>query len=372
MRAVADENLAALADTFGRALDTTTLPGRAIRREHLVDAEVLLVRSVTRVNAELLDGTPVRFVGSATIGADHLDTDWMDANGIHWATAPGCNADAAAQYTLGMMVLACQRLGRDLRQQRVGVFGRGNVGGRLVALLDALGVEVVACDPPLAAQGETGLVTPRQALGADIVSLHTPLTRSGRWPTAGMIDANAIASMPHGVLLVNAARGDIVARGPLLEALARRRLRAALDTWPGEPDIRSMSLDSITVATPHVAGYSRQGKRRGTAMIHQAWQRWAETPLRVETKVSVDEIHDVEPPSSATDVVESAILSVTRIIGDDARMREIQPVSDERFDALRRDYVPRQEFAACRVRLPVDNPDARQTLARLGFQVAMP
>jgi erythronate-4-phosphate dehydrogenase len=161
---IADANIPGLDETFGRHGEVQRLPGRSLHAALLARADVLLVRSVTRVDEELLRGSPVRFVGSATIGTDHLDTDWLDRQGITWAAAPGCNADAAAQYTLAMLLLACRRLGRDYRAQRVGIIGRGNVGTRLLQLLDILGVSALACDPPLAEQGQTGLVDLDQVL----------------------------------------------------------------------------------------------------------------------------------------------------------------------------------------------------------------
>ena len=157
LKIIADENMPMLDETFAPGNELVRLNGRNISAADVRDADVLLVRSITPVDSQLLQGSKVRFVGTATIGIDHLDTAWLDANNIAWASAPGCNADAAAQYTLAMMWLACERLNKNLLEQTVGIIGRGNVGSRLVRLLQALDIQVVACDPPLQQLGQANL-----------------------------------------------------------------------------------------------------------------------------------------------------------------------------------------------------------------------
>ena len=183
MDMVADKNLALLDRTFGRHGAIHRVPGREIRPGHVRDADVLLLRSVTRANRDLLADSRVKFIGTATIGTDHLDIPFLEERGIRWASAPGCNADAAAQYSLAMAWLACRRTGKDLRDLSVGIIGRGNVGSRLQHLLNALDIPSVACDPPLQEAGEQGLVDAGTALSQPVVSLHVPLTRDGPCPT---------------------------------------------------------------------------------------------------------------------------------------------------------------------------------------------
>ncbi|MEJ2533943.1 MAG: 4-phosphoerythronate dehydrogenase [Gammaproteobacteria bacterium] len=367
MKIVADRNIPLLPESFGRRGDVRAVDGRALRRADLADAQVLLVRSVTRVDARLLQGTPVRFVASATIGTDHLDTAWLDAEGIRWAHAPGCNADAAAQYTLGMMLLACRRLRRRLEDQRVGIIGRGNVGSRLQKLLQALGVPTLACDPPLAAAGEPGLAPLAEALACPVVTLHVPLTSTGRWPTAGMIDASAVDALPRGALLVNAARGGVVSEPVLRQALDCGRLHAALDVWPREPAIDPDLLRAVTVASPHVAGYSVEGKRRGTRMIYEAFLSWLgerPDPSEVEAleHLGIRERIDLDPLVEAP--VERAVLEACHVPRDDRGLRHAESLDAATFDALRRAHGPRHEFA--RIAVEGAGP-AAPLLAALGF-----
>ena len=268
MNIVADERLAALDTTFARHGTVHTLPGQDIANQHLRDADALIIRTVTRVDRDLLEGTPVRFVGTATIGFDHIDTRFLAEAGIEWANAPGCNADATAQFTLAMYLLACRRLGRDPLTQTFGVIGRGNVGGRLVQLLEALGVSSIACDPPLEMKGVEGLHPLHQVLECQAVSLHVPLSRQGQFPTFEMINQDTFAVMPNRALLINSSRGAVVS-GPALKAWMAKGGQAALDVWPGEPDIDATILEGTTVATPHVAGYSLDGKSRASALVYR-------------------------------------------------------------------------------------------------------
>lgn len=350
MKIIADGALALLDETFGRHGEVTRLPGRELDSAQLRDADVLLVRSVTRVGSELLAGTPVRFVGTATIGTDHLDTEWLDAQGVRWASAPGCNADAAAQYTLGMIVLACQRLGRDLADQSVGILGRGNVGSRLQALLTALGVRTVACDPPLAEAGVAGLEDRDTALQQDIVSLHVPLTRTGPHATLHMLDAPRLARLHDGALLVNTARGDVVGGTALRAELQSGRVHAALDVWPGEPDLDPALLEAVLVASPHVAGYSVEGKQNGTLAIYREFLGWQ--GLAVDTPARPQEQQMLDAPAPAAGLAD-ILDAVCGVRSDDRAMRNAMVSASNAaaaFDHLRREYRLRHDFAGWTLR----------------------
>ena len=229
MKIIVDQNIRAAGGTFGRNGELIVVDGRNIRASQLVDADALIIRTTTRVDRQLLKDSAVRFVGTTSAGTDHLDIDWLEQQGITWASAPGCNADSAAQYTLAMMWLACERQGLKLADQRVGIIGRGNVGSRVQRLLAGLGVETVANDPPLADRGEPGLVSLDEALTQDIVSLHVPLNRSGVHPTYRFIAAEQLARVSDQALLVNTARGGVVDGNALMLELGNDRIYAALD-----------------------------------------------------------------------------------------------------------------------------------------------
>ena len=368
MKFVADSNIPALNDTFGRHGSLIRLDGRSICNADLRDEEVLLVRSVTRVNKDLLEGTKIRFVGSATIGIDHLDTCWMEANNIQWANAPGCNADAAAQYTLAMMWLACDRLGRDFHQQTVGIIGRGNVGRRLEHLLNALAIPVVCCDPPLQDAGEKNLVSLKQACSNSIVSLHTPLTKDGNYPTNNLFNAELLSKIASNTLVVNASRGGVIEKSALIEELQSGRLQAALDVWPDEPFIDQKMLKLVTVATPHVAGYSREGKLAGTSMIYDAFCK--AFSITKTDKLAATKSPGLEFPESVSndDVIKRSIWSSSQVPCDDTAIRNLS-TCDERvqIDSLRSNYPDRFEFNSYIVNNV--SADSVNLLRRMGFNI---
>lgn len=370
MRIVADQNLSMLSQTFGCHGELRLRPGRAIGPADVRDADALLVRSVTRVDRALLKGSRVRFVGSATIGRDHLDTAWLEAQGVRWASAPGCNANAAAEYSLAMIALALARRGRDFSGLSAGIVGRGNVGSRTLRLLSALGVECVACDPPLAEQGEPGLVSLERALHNDLVCLHVPLTHDGPCPTWRMLDGASLASLPDGALLLNTARGNVVDGAALQRELARKRLLAALDVWPGEPCLDPGLVQHCLVATPHVAGYSQQGRTNGVRQIYQAFCDWSgEAPSDIAgpaLEARVLALHD------GVRAVQEATIGASGVGRDDEALRSAvrrgEPSIPAAFDALRRDYPVRPEFSHWRI--AGAPPGDHAALQALGFQLA--
>jgi erythronate-4-phosphate dehydrogenase len=368
LKIVIDQNIRGAVATFAQHGELVAMDGRDIRREHLIDADLLIIRTTTKVNADLLEGTAVRFVGTTAIGTDHLDTAWLDQQGIRWCNAPGCNADSAAQYTLAMIWLACERLGRRLDEQRVGIIGRGNVGSRLQKLLNTLGVETVANDPPLADEGIQGLVSQAEALSCDIVSLHVPLTGDGPYPTLRMISEEQLARMPEGALLVNAARGNVVDGAALLDAAKAGRVQAALDCWPNEPLLDPELLDRTMVATPHVAGYSDDGKRNGTWMVYHAFCEWAGVePASDGDNARRGQSLSIQNPENA---LSEALEATCFVSVHDRAMRELKELSSARiahhFDQLRKDYPYRRDFHGWNV--SCGDQQAAGVLNALGFR----
>ncbi len=369
MRIVVDRNIRGAEATFGQHGDLLQMDGRDIRKRDLEGADLLIIRTATKANAELLAGTPVRFVGTTSIGTDHLDIPWLEQQGIAWSNAPGCNADSAAQYTLAMMALACRRLGWTLEDQRVGIIGRGNVGSRVRKLLDALGVENVANDPPLRDEGVANLVSQAEALACDIVTLHVPLTRDGPYPTWQMIGSEQLARMPAGALLVNAARGDVVQGSALLDAVRSDKVHAALDVWPGEPLLNPELLERSVVATPHVAGYSDDGKRNGTWIVYEAFCKWSGQPPVARDGFDSDRLSLTIAKSE--DALTEALQSACFVAAHDRALKELSSLGPEEiargFDRLRKEYPFRRDFRGWDV--SCSNPPSCRLLHKIGFSV---
>ncbi len=277
LRILADENIPLAREAFGTLGAVRLVPGRQITPDAAREADVLLVRSVTRVDAALVEGSPLRFVGSATIGTDHVDLDALRASGIAFAHAPGSNAESVVEFVLAALLQLAARRGETLREKSVGVVGCGAIGGRLAARLTAFGTRVLKNDPPLAERAtQAGAPHDFVALSevlaeADVVTLHVPLTHAGSHATHHLFDKTTLNRLKPGAWLVNTARGAVVSNGALKEVLEAGRLDAVvLDVWEHEPTPDPDLLRRVALATPHVAGYSYDGKVEGTRMLYHA------------------------------------------------------------------------------------------------------
>ncbi|OAD19711.1 erythronate-4-phosphate dehydrogenase, partial [Candidatus Thiomargarita nelsonii] len=261
MEIVADENIPFVSTVFASLGEVRTLIGRQINRADLGDAEVLLVRSVTQVDEKLLAGSAVRFVGTATIGLDHIDLDYLSKKNMAFASAQGSNATSAAEYVISALLIIAERQGFQLRDKTVGIIGCGNVGSRVLKKLKALGVECIIHDPPLQEKTDNrDYVDLNTVLCADIITLHVPLTKGGRYPTEHLINADFLAKLQDEVVLVNTSRGAVLDERALLERLAARpTMTTILDVWKNEPNINQLLLQRATLGTPHIAGYSFDG-----------------------------------------------------------------------------------------------------------------
>lgn len=349
------------------------MPGHGITRADLADVEVLVVRSVTRVDAALVDGTPVRFVGTATAGVDHVDQDALADLGIAFASAPGSNAASVVDYVLAALLAVASDRGETLAGRTLGIVGLGEVGGRLARRATALGLEVLACDPPRAQAGHTdheyldlGDVLDR----SDIVSLHTPLTRPAEslWPTLGLI-AEADRLRPE-AWLVNAARGRVVTPEVALSLAASRPV--VLDVWPNEPTPGPALVDAVALGTPHVAGYALDGKHRGTAMIAAAlhdWTRLGASPQSLDDSARLT-AEAPDPGLDPTAWLDALARQAADVRGDDARFRAALAGTEgdaraAAFADLRKTYPVRREMDRYTVRGPI--PEALRTAVSEGL-----
>jgi erythronate-4-phosphate dehydrogenase len=361
IRTLADENIPLAREAFGTLGTVTQVPGRSISASDLQAADVLLVRSVTRVDASLLQDHTLQFVGSATIGTDHIDRNLLDERGIPFAHAPGSNADSVADYVIAALLYHAARTGTDLSSCTVGVVGCGNTGRRVAHRCEALGCRVLRNDPPRAeAEPEhAARFVPLQALlrEADIISLHVPLTTSGAHATHHLVDAEVAAAMQPGSWLVNTSRGDVVEAHAVRHGLHEGPIGALLfDVWPGEPAPASDLIRAAAVATPHIAGYAYDGKVRGTHMLYQALcntlnrlATWS--PNEVLAAHAPDTWH-LSPPSARwprTNAWHALARQAYSVADDSRRMRTIasHPLKKRgaAFAELRRTYPIRREMS---------------------------
>jgi erythronate-4-phosphate dehydrogenase len=377
MNIVADENIPAVAEAFGTLGAVTRVNGRAMRAEQVRDADLLLVRSVTRVDERLLAGSQVRFVGSATIGFDHVDRDYLAARGIGFATAPGSNAISAAEYVVSALLVLADRGGSTLAGKTVGIVGCGNVGSRVRTRLVSLGMRCLVNDPPRQQSGEPDdYVDFATALRADIVTVHVPYTRAGAHATHHLFDAAAVGQLRPGSIFINTSRGAVADNAALLAALqARDDLVVVLDVWEGEPSINVPLLQRVALGTPHIAGYSLDGKLRGTEMIYRAACDFIGCAATWDVHSVLPDARPVAVPAgngTVTDeLLREAVLACYDIRADDARLRELLAMpADQRpayFDRLRKEYPVRREFAATPLRCGDLSAPQREMLEGMGF-----
>jgi erythronate-4-phosphate dehydrogenase len=363
LKIVADQNMLMVDQFFGEFGAISYLPGRTIRAADIADADMLLVRSVTQVNEALLEGSSVSFVGSATIGTDHIDKDYLARQGIEFAYAPGCNAEAVVQYDLSVL----SRLQPNWQQCTVGIVGCGNVGGRLYRALSNLGVRCNVYDPFLNADSGFNLTDFDTVLASDIICVHTPLTTSGPHPTRHLFNAEVLARIGPGSLLINAGRGAVIDNAALLELLENGSpLRVALDVWESEPAVNLPLMGKVSLATPHIAGYSVEGKARGTEMLAQAFKRLIDAQAN---KLAG------QPKTVArlrAETLSELILASYDVTQDDLRMRQAMAASSDialTFDLLRKQYPERHEFSCYKFSSETEaiQPELKDQALKLGF-----
>lgn len=370
---VADENMPNIDPWFSpMAQSIVRKPGRELTPHDLQRTDVLLVRSITQVNEALLAGTPVKFVGSATIGTDHVDVDYLKKANVSFSHAPGCNAQSVTDWLLS--VLSRLHLDHHLLwwQKTIGIVGVGGVGSKVAERLRGLGCRVVLCDPP---KNELGLLPEHVSLSdvmksCDIVCLHAPQTTEGRWPTLGMVDAEQLNLMRPGSWLINAGRGTVIQGHALEGALVNARIQAVLDVWPNEPTASESLLKHVELASPHVAGYSLEGKYTGTQMLAQACYEWAglEFPKRNDLPYAgtLDALQYVD--DNIDRWVSQMVLAVYDPMRDTHMMRNALHngvLSPQTFDGLRKHYPVRRELAS----VCVDNAplQLKERLRQFGF-----
>jgi erythronate-4-phosphate dehydrogenase len=373
MRIVADPNIPFVREAFAALGEVTLVPGRSISAEKIRDADVLLVRSVTPVHAGLLSGSRVRFVATATIGTDHVDEAYLSTSGIGFASAAGSNANSVAEYVVAALLELAHQGKFRLREKTLGVIGVGNVGSRVARYAEALGMRVLQNDPPRQrAESLLHFVPLDQILSdADIITLHVPLTHEGEDATMHLFDKERLAAVEmRKPVLINTARGAVVDNKALLKAIDGGKIGGTvLDVWENEPNISPELLDVVDLATPHIAGYSFDGKVNGVRMIYEAackffgfqptWTPTLPPPPVPKIELSVSSAEDDES------AMQRIIKHVYDITADDAALRK----NMQSFDKLRAEYPIRREFFNTELVLCGASESLRQKAASLGFKI---
>ena len=374
MKIVCDNKIPFIRGVFEPWAEVVYLPGAETTPAVVRDADAVVTRTRTRCDAALLAGSSVRVVASATIGYDHIDTAWCEAHGILWRNAPGCNSSSVKQYIAAVLCTLARRHGLRLDALTLGVVGVGNVGSKVAEAAALLGMRVLLCDPPRArAEGAEGFVDLDTLVAqSDIVTLHVPLLREGEDATWHLFDEARLAAMRPDQFLINSSRGPVVDGAALRAALQAKALRGAvLDVWEGEPEPDRALMALLDIATPHIAGYSADGKANGTRMSVRTVAAVLGLPLAdwrptdIPAPAQPLEFSLDASGKSRQEVLSEAILHTYDILADDRALR----AHPERFEQLRGDYPVRREPTAFTLRLQGGDPALADALAALGFHI---
>ncbi len=384
MKIVADQQIPHVAQAFSAFAEMTLCNGREITAEKIQHADVLILRSVTVVDANLLEGSQVKFVASATSGLNHIDLDYLQGNDIGFAHARGSNARSVAEYVLSSLFVLADQNDFKFKDKTVGVIGCGEAGSRVIELLETMGVKTIMNDPPLKdssgkdESGDRQYRDIKEIFSADIITLHVPLTSDGPYPTQNLLDMEFLSQLNDDVILINTARGGVINEAALKNHLAcHKDMKVVLDVWEDEPDIDLDLLTQSDIGTPHISGYSTDGKIRATEMIFESICEYFKLDYKWNPVFELPAANSLELPLGSDiddqDAIQMAILASYDVRGDSASLRQLPGISIEQrgqyFDELRKNYPVRREFPATVFHLPEGRKTLAGKLKQLGFNV---
>lgn len=383
MHFLIDENIPYAEEFFADLGKITRFPGRELTPEQLADADVLLVRSITKVNRALLSkAEKLKFVGTATIGEDHIDKDLLAELGIQFSSAPGCNAVSVAEFVISALFVMTEKYNFKLADKTLGIVGVGNIGKALKLKLEALGINLLLCDPPRQELEQSDEFVDLNYLlqQSDIVTFHTPKTKTGKHPSFHLLNQSNISLLKQDVVLVNASRGEVIDNQALLTEVQRREqageaaIKLVLDVWENEPNPLPELIEYCDLATAHIAGYSLEGKARGTEILYQKVCELfgREVDKLLSTMLPKHNIAELRLNQLPDD--EREIKALTHLVydirRDDALFRQL--LNQNGFDWLRKNYPVRREWRSVKLQLvqPPNSSDQKaEKYLQLGFDI---
>lgn len=373
LKIIADKSIPFLKDVLEPYAEVQYLPATSITNEAIREADALLIRTRTICNEALLHNTKVRFIGTATIGFDHIDINYCEKHQIQWTNAPGCNASSVCQYLISAFIELAMDIRLDLHSHTLGIIGLGNVGTKVKQAAELLGLNVLVNDPPRERNEGKEFFTDLDALleRADIVSLHVPLIHSGIDKTYHLMNGSNLEKMKNGAILINTSRGEVVDSKVLKDALRSGRISASImDVWENEPFPDRELIEMAFIATPHIAGYSLDGKANGTSIVVNALSDFFGLPLKAwhpaEVQPPLNPI--IETGNQATsflDQIASVFRNVYNIRAEDINFRQ----SPENFEFIRNNYPLRREYPAYTIKMGDTDQEKIKFFSRLGFQL---
>jgi len=379
---IADDQIPFADKVFSKFGNINLENGRAINKKNIKDADVLLVRSVTKVDESLLKNTNIKFVGSATSGIDHVDVDYLNKSNISFSYAPGSNANSVAEYVLNSLITINRNTNTpfSLYGKKVGIVGYGNIGSRVKYFMDVFNIECVLNDPPLFDQTKSqSFVDLEEVLQSDIITLHVPLTKSGKYPTINLVNDKFLKKLKSDVILINTSRGEVIDEQALICFKKRNpESKLILDVWRNEPNINIELLQQAFIGTPHIAGYSYDAKIRAAKILFDSLQKFLKTNFNYPNFLNKDITSFVPNISEPDYSIESIISQYWNILGDNISFSQYASLADNErstfYDSLRKNYPIRYEYGSGIIdtnkqnESSVFNNKARSNLRKLGFK----
>ncbi len=378
LKIIADENIPQVKDAFSFYGNVTTYPGREINNNLLKDADVLLVRSVTKVNEQLLKNTPIKCVLTATTGIDHVDTEYLKSNNIYFNSADGSNTISVVEYTIiAILDIVVNQIRKEISKIKIAVVGYGKIGSRVFDILNTIGFNVIKIDPPLQKQTlDKSFSNFNDAYNCDIVTFHVPLTYNIVDSTYHYINEFILSNFNNETFLINTSRGEIFDNTALLNYLTQNsNLSLILDVWENEPDINLNLLNKVYIGTPHIAGYSLDAKIKGTKIIYEHFcnyfnleQNWQPNiPKVLNNKLILNNWNE-------QNLLNDLLIFLNRIYflrEDYFRLKKYQTNENiaKHFDFLRKNYINRREFSNYTIKLGYSNPKLSNILKKLNFNI---
>lgn len=377
MKIVADENIPQVKDAFKNFGDVILLNGRKISNNDVIDADVLLIRSITNVNESLLKNSKVKFVATATIGTDHVDTEYLQANNIFFADAKGCNAFSVAEYVVCAIAKLFSANEKKFSGKTFGIVGYGNIGTKIAKFANSLGFEVLINDPPLQRMNyPQTFYSFADVLNCDVVTFHVPLNKSGIDKTFHMINSDTNGAIKSETVLINSSRGPVVQNEILKERITKKKnIFTVLDVWENEPNIDRELLSLVDFGTPHIAGYSLEGKLNGTQIIYNKFcEHFNFTPNWEPDYPKIDdEIIEINSERSTEEILNEICSKIYDIKKDSSELKSSANFEEEKrkkyFDELRKNYPIRREFNNYTIKLSRNDEKLKEILAALRFKV---
>ncbi len=378
MKLLVDENIVFAQEAFSHFGNVILVDGRSLTNQNVKDADVLIVRSITKVDVELLQNNNVKFVGTATIGTDHIDLDYLQNRNIKFADANGCNADSVAEYVFTALMKVASGNNIKLKEKTIGVVGIGNIGSRVVKIAESIGMRVLKNDPPLERAGiGEAYVSLEEILKADIITFHVPLSLEGDDKTFHLMNKSNLNLIKDNAIIINTSRGPVIDNAALLEETKKKKFHLLLDVWEDEPLVNIDLLSNTNIATAHIAGYSFEGKVNGTKMIHDALCSYLKIKSTWLPNIpSIDKSELTLPEGkSVEERLYELLSSIYQIEEDDKRLRKVSThlPGDQAayFDFLRKTYPVRREFSNFTVLLSERDKHLKPFLESLRFRIKL-